>query len=169
MLLLAVIANNGWSHPYHESLAELEWNQASGRWEVALRVLPEDLEDAVSAFTGRRSVIDATPGMDQAVAAYLQHRFQIRTVGGEQLSTLHWVGKQVDHKAAWLYFELEAPAPPVELRNTVLFERQPQQINRVLLWVQGQRQAVDFSAARGGDWQLIGQQVDSAEPPADGS
>jgi len=68
-----------------------------------------------------------------------------------------------------LYFELEAPAPPVELRNTVLFERQPQQINRVLLRGQSQRQAFDFSAARGGDWQLIGQQVDSADLPAGGS
>jgi len=100
LLLLAAIASKAWAHPYHESVAELEWNQTSGRWEVALRVLPEELEDAVSAFTGKQSIIDATPGMDQAIAAYLQHRFQIRSTAGEQLSTLHWVGKQVDHKAA---------------------------------------------------------------------
>lgn len=56
-------------HPYHRTLAEVEWNAQSNRYEVALRIDPRDLESALSDHYGRRVNLEH---LDEAAAALAQ-------------------------------------------------------------------------------------------------
>ena len=77
------------AHPRHVSIAEAEFNRESGHFEVALRVRPEDLEQAL-ARTGPRVVLEKTPDVDKRITAYLKRHFSLRNGGAVQ--ELEWVG-----------------------------------------------------------------------------
>lgn len=148
LLVLGVMPPSVMAHPYHVSVAEVEWNPDHSVFEVALKLLPEDLEDALGAVAGQRVNLDA-PGMDALIRSYLQDRIGVRNQDGEQ-GELKWVGKEVSYRAAWLYFEITAPAgDALWLYNRILFERHPQQINTLLYRHNKRSQSINLTAAKG--------------------
>lgn len=137
------------AHPYHVSLAELEFNAASGRWEVALRLHPGDLDAALSHDQRRRVILEReTPAAARRIAiAYLNKHFRLLAGDPPQPSQLHWVGMQADPKFVWWYFELQPPpgAAPLRLENRVLMEIEPTQVNTVNLLGAPQVRSLQFS------------------------
>ena len=93
------------AHPFHVSLAEVEFNAESGKLEVALRVYPLDLEKALTLHAARRISIDDEPEVDALIAAYLKDRFRVTGADGKPAS-IEWVGRELSVKDAWLYFEM---------------------------------------------------------------
>lgn len=65
------------SHPYHVSLTEIEWNDDSGSFEVALCVWPADLEKALSLQAGRPVNLDDDPELDQLLNDYIELCFEV--------------------------------------------------------------------------------------------
>jgi hypothetical protein len=65
------------SHPYHVSHAEVNWNEASGNFEVALCVWPADLEKALKGDTGKSVDLDEVENLDQLLEAYIGKKFRI--------------------------------------------------------------------------------------------
>ena len=45
------------AHPSHVAIAEAEWNQESKKMEVALRVRPEDLEEALTRAETSENIV----------------------------------------------------------------------------------------------------------------
>lgn len=127
------------AHPYSVTTSQLDWNADAGLFEVALRLLPEQLEDVLR---GRKVAPADRAAVDAALADWLRENVALKTPSGE-LAALRWVGKEIEADAAWLYFELVLPvgaAPEgLELRNTLLFESAPHQLNTVRVRV-GERQ-----------------------------
>lgn len=163
-LMLALNASiTAQAHPYHESLTELEWNAASGYWEMAVRLLPEELETALQRSDGPRINLERSADVDRLILNYLEHHIQFSAVNERQSALgaqgnavkMVWIGKEVGHKAVWLYLQVRAPGPPVMLRNTLLFDREPDQINRVVHLVAGRRYPLDFLASQGARQQLL--------------
>lgn len=66
------------SHPYHVSMAEVNWNPTSGKFEVALCVWPSDLEKALGEQEGRTIDLAKEPNIDQMMQAYVAKCFFIR-------------------------------------------------------------------------------------------
>ena len=58
------------AHPFHVSFAEVDWNSETGRLEVALKIDPDDLEQAVRRHFGKRVDIDKKESTD-SIAEYL--------------------------------------------------------------------------------------------------
>ena len=129
--LLVALALPTAAHEYHASSAEIEFNRESGRLEIALQVIPEDLETALSAGRDRPVRLEATPDVDALITAYLADRFRVTGPSGEPQPIL-WVGKEVSYRAAWLYFEIEVDGKVAwTLDNRVLFDVSESQINTV--------------------------------------
>ncbi len=63
------------SHPYHVCVGEMDWNAERGRWEVALRLHPSDLQTAISQLAGRRLELDGSPEAEKWVMRYLSQHF----------------------------------------------------------------------------------------------
>jgi Domain of unknown function (DUF6702) len=131
-LALAIFAWTASAHEYHASLAEVELNADTGHLEIALRVIPEDLEAALTAKHGAAVRLEVTDGVDAMIVDYLASRFRVVGASGEP-QPITWVGKEVSYQAAWLYFEIPVAADGLwTLENRVLFDVSASQINTVL-------------------------------------
>lgn len=147
-LLLTPLAGAA-AHESHVAIAEIQWNEESGKLEVALRVRPEDLEEALTRMLRAepRVNLDTYEDVDRHIADYLRPRFTLSLAGKRQ--KLHWVGKEVDLRHAWLYFELDAERfEQATLGCTVLMDILPDQLNTVLLRQGRQRVSFDFVRQR---------------------
>ncbi|MCA9173864.1 MAG: hypothetical protein KDB14_05190 [Planctomycetales bacterium] len=122
------------AHPRHEALAEAEWNRATGKLEVSLRLRPEDLEQALTRMLRSGHVnLDSTADVDRHLLMYLKPRFVIRK--GDERMDLTWVGKEVDLRHVWIYFEVDLPHDPTacQVSFTMLMDLLPDQVNTLNL------------------------------------
>ncbi len=133
--LWCLLASHAQAHPYHTSFAEVDWNLEGSALEVALRVLPEDLETALTWRRGEAVVLGQNH-QEATITAYLQDHFQVYANGAEQAAALHFAGLEVAYDEAWLYFEVSvSPEQRLSLRNSLLLEVDRSQTNRVqALW-----------------------------------
>ena len=146
-LLLTVVAclvaqlpgviHESMAHPCHVSFAEVEWNAKTGNLEVALKLDPDDLEQAVRRHCGKRISIDHADSA-AVIEAYIRKNFTIATprpkVEGKDATSLvsgrsnvaknrfQWIGSEINEKTAWLYFEIAAKDGPegMVVRNGLL-------------------------------------------------
>lgn len=147
---LTLASSAGASHPYHVSVAELNWNSRSNAFEVAMCVWPADLEKAVSRQQGTPVDLDLQDNVDPLIEQYVQSRFSIchasdpKPVAGK----FRWVGHQRDLKQAWLFFEISIPSDGEAARsdktsqgwvveNRIFFELNDDQMNHVQFSVDG--------------------------------
>lgn len=131
-LIALTVAPLGHAHKYHVSIAEMELNRETKSLEVGLKLTPEDLEKALSQRIQKRVQLGRTDSVDSLITGYLVDSFRVAPPGGEDLE-LRWVGKEVTHKEAWLFFELpwEGQLQGLTVSNTILFEVAPNQVNTV--------------------------------------
>jgi hypothetical protein len=150
LALLMACAANAAAHPFHVSIAEGEWNAETKRLEVSLRVSPEDLEAALTKQAKERVRLEEMENVDEQIAAYLQEHFCFRKNADEEPLKLKWTGKEITTKAAWLYFELEAPdgVDGLELTNNILVDEEETQINTVVLRQGKQKTTLRFDKKR---------------------
>lgn len=98
------------AHPYHASIAEVEWNRRSGCLEVALRVNSLMLERALTAATGTSVNLERTANAETLVRDYVAERFRV-TDAAERSGRINWVGMELEKLDLWTYFELELRPP----------------------------------------------------------
>ena len=122
------------AHPFHVSIAQVKHNAESRSLEVALRVHPNDLETTLRRRTGKPIDLDKTENVDKLIVEYLAEVFVIKPAEGK-IPKLKWVGKQVDVKHAWLFFESPAPdgVVGVKFSNRIFFETLSDQVNTITL------------------------------------
>ncbi len=133
LLILAALTSPLAAHPYHATVAEAQLNAETGRLEISLKVIPEDLERALRRRHRERVILERTPRVDEMILDYLRDSFVV-TQKGERHS-LSWVGKEIGPEGCWLYFEVPMAdgLAGAQLRNTIFFEIEASQINTVRL------------------------------------
>ncbi len=130
--MLVIGASPAAAHPFHTTVAEAKVDRKSGRLQVALRLFPGDLEQALSLRTSRTIDLEATKGVDELIVRYLEEVFLVRPAPPkDKVGEVFWVGKEVSVQTAWLYFEVALPASlgRLEISNRIFFEVQKRQIN----------------------------------------
>jgi hypothetical protein len=117
-------------HPYHVTIAEAELNTKTKKLEVALKLRPEDLERALSARLQKKINIEKHPKIDALITAYLQSCLTFKDKKGKA-QKLSWVGKELNLKSLWLYFEIPMPngLQALKIENKLLFKVLPDQLN----------------------------------------
>lgn len=155
MISLGILLLSSLLHPFHITYAEAQWNAEGSRLQVALRMSPMDLDNALSNTTGRRILLEqeSAESKQKLVEAYLRNVIYLtsdKETGkptAEQLEKrhrrFHWVGFEDELRYSWAYFELEVPAvkserevePPTFywLTHRVFFETEETQINTLQL------------------------------------
>lgn len=133
------------SHPNHVSSAEVNWNQKTGNFEVALCVWPADLEKALANDQSKIIDLDKVENLDEMIKSYIEKKFLIRRAqsepstgrsnqhGSNSVQAIRWVGHERDLKAAWLYFEVEGEKLGSQwtIENRVFFEMNEDQLNQI--------------------------------------
>jgi hypothetical protein len=124
------------AHAIHTSVAEADYNAATRRLEVSLRVFIDDFEAALSVHARRRLSLAGTPReeFDAAARTYLAETFTVRSPDG-QLAPLLWVGREVRdaENELWFHFEVALPGgiEGCRVHHRALGEQFPTQINSV--------------------------------------
>ncbi len=145
------------AHPFHASLAEVEWNAETGCLEVAVRVNPDDLETTLREAVGKRIVLEreSEASLDHLLAQYVTDSFRVtprnnsRRRPGEPIKP-RWVGYELTTRYVWLYFELPAPVgtTALDIEQTMFVESVPRQVNTVTLRLHRWTGSVHCTATR---------------------
>jgi hypothetical protein len=127
LLLVSLAA----AHPAHNSYSEIDWSEDGKFLEVSMRIIPEELETALSWQNplGTAVVLENETLSGPLVEAYLSKNFQVRGSHSE-LMAVTLVGMDISYAESWLYFTVAAATSErLSLRITVLQELDKQQIN----------------------------------------
>ena len=145
LLLLASLTV--WAHTYHASILDVRYNPAKQQLEVALKVFTDDFEKALSVGQPTPISLDQTPKplVQQLTTALLRKSLAFGARPGEALP-LQFLGLQKERDAHWLYFTLKTARPLTgfTLRNTLLLDQFPDQMNIVNLDAKGRKQSLLF-------------------------
>ncbi|MEM7560274.1 MAG: DUF6702 family protein [Planctomycetota bacterium] len=142
-------------HPFHISVAELEFNAKSKRVEVSLKLHSTDMDNALSADLGKRVDVEKDK-VDKELTKYLEGHFYLLPESAAKaeevtektpLSKVHFVGKELDKGWLWVYFEMELPKTdePLALVNTVFLDRIKDQINTVSVRANAKRESMKMT------------------------
>lgn len=128
-------------HDFHTSLAEMEYNQQSKTFEVALRVFTDDLENALKVNNnGAKVVVSNTTEADSHIARYISNNFQLLDKK-KQAKAFKLIGKEIEGDVTWIYFELSGvdKLEGLNLVNKVLIESFSDQKNIVNINYKGNK------------------------------
>ena len=153
LILCCGWSNQGQAHPFHTTTAELEFNAASGRYEVALKIPASDFEHMVHYGAKLQASRGASTELvvqlpaknlekldlkqaEKYAALYMAEHFTLAVAG--KPCGFEWIGSENDQSATWIYFELILPreskiSGETILTNKVLCDLNKGQINTVVL------------------------------------
>lgn len=137
------------AHAFHLSFGEADFNPVSQRLEVALCVVPEDLELALEARADRELTLEREPAIDALLQEYVAARFLVRSRDGKRQLPV-WVGSEFSVKEAWLYFEVPLPGGLLgaDIAQRMLLETSADQWNQLRLAQKGFRRVLSFRRER---------------------
>ena len=120
------------AHKFHESLAQLDYNEEARTVEMSFRLFADDLEESLSKRAGKKIRIDKAKDADALTLAYLQDAFELKNGEGRS-KTFRWVGMEIQVDVVWVYVETDMPEglDHAQLRNRIFFDLFDDQINRV--------------------------------------
>ncbi len=136
LLFLSGAAVSASAHPIHASVAEADFNHATRKLGVALRVFADDFAAALSARSSRTISVESTPAaeFDALARAYIGDTFVVKGRDRTPVPPT-WIRRELkaDSNELWLFFELDLPAG-VEgalVRHGVLADQFRDQLNSV--------------------------------------
>lgn len=153
-LLAFLLPGAAGAHPIHTSLAEADYNRATRRLEVALKVFADDFEAALGAHAGHRISLEKTPRAEfvRIASDYVRTRFVVKDAAGMP-APHEWIGHDLKDAAneLWLFFELTLPAglDDTTVHHAILAERFSDQLNTVQLRDAGRRTTLVFLPGHG--------------------
>ncbi len=151
LLAIYLLASTALLHPVHETVSEVEWNDQSGRVEVALRL--HVLDEQWLSKNHRQDVEISRWGV-----AYLRKNFQLSEhadfrdvqpaadaeTDRSQAVKYHWIGRKSEGAHVWWYFEIQPARAtrPKWIRQRMFFERDDRYTNRIIVLDQSPRHSI---------------------------
>ena len=133
ILLPVLLVFSAWlMHEFYVSITEVRYNASSERFEVSMRIFPDDLDRALMARSGIHTQLATEmehEHADSLLMVYLLEDFSLE-VNGEELE-LNYLGKEPESDAIWCYLESSRIDNPeaLTIRNSILTEYFPDQVN----------------------------------------
>lgn len=138
-ILLSPAMQKASAHEFYISLSELRYNTESGRFELSMRIFPDDMDRALELLHGHNTMLVTEleiPAADSLLRSYLLEVFRLINNGTEVSFT--YLGKEAEADAMWCYLESEEAAPPreIEINSALLTGVFPDQVNVVQVYVE---------------------------------
>ncbi|MDT8886553.1 hypothetical protein PQG44_02585 [Aquirufa sp. LEPPI-3A] len=117
-------------HPFHSSVGECVYNPKEKVWEISIRLFQDDLEQGLTAFTGKRFVFLEGPQTDNVLEPYLRKHLGVQV--NQQLTTPYrYLGWESVKDVIWVYVEVptEQQLKGMYWENSLLAETFPDQTN----------------------------------------
>jgi len=130
----AVLPRSATAHPYHVTFAEAKLDETTWSLQLAIRMKPEDLEEAIRRSSGVDGRLDDFPNREDHAYRYLTSKLSFDRQDAPPLP-IRWVGMEVSLRDAWVYLEVPLPSATRQLtvRNDIFFDLEINQANTVEL------------------------------------
>ena len=138
VLLAILILCGGWlPHKFYVSLTELRYNSQTERFEVSMRIFPDDLDRALLERSGIQTQVATElehERADSLLTAYILESFSIHVE--DQEIAVNYLGKEPESDAIWCYLESSKVAGPktITVRNIILTEYFMDQVNIIQVY-----------------------------------
>jgi hypothetical protein len=124
-------------HEFYVSITEVRYNPDLERFEVSMRIFPDDLDRALLERSGIHTQLATELEHEQAdslLMRYLLEDFSLEVNG--LILELNYLGKEPESDAIWCYLESSKITDPEKLRirNAVLTEYFPDQVNIIQVY-----------------------------------
>ncbi|MFN0121260.1 MAG: DUF6702 family protein [Blastocatellia bacterium] len=138
------------THKFHVTNAQLEYNAAAQSAEIVIRVFADDFQTAISKHAGQDTKLDRPEHWkDKTRAAlilsYINASFALKNKAGRPVK-LSWIGMEGQADMFWLYVEGKIPGglAGAQLRNRLHCELFDDQVNVVTAKFQGKQVGMMF-------------------------
>lgn len=138
LVLFTLLISGAWlMHEFYVSITEIRYNTETERFEVSMRIFPDDLDRALLERNGIVSQLATElehKSADSLLMVYLLEDFSIEVNG--TLLELNYLGKESESDAIWCYLEsAEITAPEaITVRNAILTEYFLDQVNIIQVY-----------------------------------
>lgn len=137
-------------HPFHNSVTEMTFNVKDHVWEISFRLFQDDLEQTMSAVTGKKfKLIPGDDASEHVLDSYLRKHFRFHA--GKQISTPYrWVGSELQQEVVWVYVEIPTSSDLAGsyLENSIFFDEFDDQTNIVQWSFSGQKKSYLFQKSQ---------------------
>ncbi len=143
------LVREGWPHPYHVSVVEINHNSAEKTMEITCKLFTDDFESILSRSSNNVKVdLINSPDkskMDSLVKKYVLSHLAIKV--NDKPVYLDYLGYENDQEAVYSYIEGAAiPAiNKLEITNSLLYDLFDDQIGIIHIIVNGKRQSLKIS------------------------
>jgi hypothetical protein len=138
LFLFTLLICSGWlMHKFYVSLSEIRYNTETERFEVSMRIFPDDLDRALLERSGIHTQLATElehKSADSLLMVYLLEDFTLQ-VNGEEIA-LNYLGKEPESDAIWCYMESSKVVAPetITVGNAILTEYFPDQVNIIQVY-----------------------------------
>ena len=138
LVLFTLLICGGWlMHKFYVSLSEVSYNSKTERFEVSIRIFPDDMDRALLARSGINTQLATElehKSADSLLMVYLLEDLSIKVNGA--LLELNYLGNEPESDAIWCYLESSRVAAPesITIRNVLLTEYFPDQVNIIQVY-----------------------------------
>ncbi len=131
-------------HDFHSSIAELNFNEKTGTYELALRVFADDFLLALSHEAKKEELLYTDPNIEVFIEKYLHRHFAF--VKDKSVILGEYLGKEVETDVIWFYLEFKTPPKldGYQLLYDVLMDQFSDQANILNLKYKSQKKTILF-------------------------
>lgn len=138
LILFTMFVSGAWlMHKFYVSLSEIRYNAETERFEVSMRIFPDDLDRALLERSGIHTQLATElehKRADSLLMVYILEDFSIQ-VDGKKIE-LDYLGKEPESDAIWCYLESSKVVAlgTITVRNEILTEYLLDQINIIQVY-----------------------------------
>jgi hypothetical protein len=131
-------------HPFYLSVTEIRHHASKKELEVSCRIFADDFEKTLkSQYKTTFDIIHPTnrKQVDTLIKDYLSKHLIITI--NDKVAPLSYLGYKIEEDAAWCFLEVAniPTAQKVQIKNDILYEAHPNQINMIHVVVNDTRQS----------------------------
>lgn len=120
-------------HPFHVSVCEVTYDEASRAVQITHRIFLDDLEQGLRRMTGddHLDITVLSDGNRKSLEAYFRKNFEVRLDG--QVTKYAYLGHEIENDVMWCYVEITSVTslPKISLKDQILTEIYEDQKNIV--------------------------------------
>ncbi|MBL4624961.1 MAG: hypothetical protein JKY42_07465 [Flavobacteriales bacterium] len=142
---------SGWSHGYHVSITQIDYNEKTQSLEIAIKLITEDVEYVIEEtgadklFLGEEKESDKA---DEYIRVYLKKNFVVFV--NSTIVEQTYIGKEVEEGETWCYIEIKnvQNLKSLSVKSTIFISTFHNQTNRINLNVLGRSDSFVLSPAK---------------------
>jgi len=146
--MLAIPFLMGSSHPFFVSISEVEYSSKTKELGIATKFFPDDLEEALRKFTGKKYDIISgeKKATGEAIHAYFQKHVQLRV--NEKPRELQFLGYEIEKEVVWVYYNATkvSGVKAIEIISTLMYDYKAEQTNIIHIKIDDKRQSFKLNA-----------------------